>query len=489
MAFCTSCGTDNAQGASFCKHCGTTLVQLEAEQPPLGAPKPARNKNKRIIAIACLVGVAAIAVLLAVVLGGGSGGGGGYTYLKTQISYLENNDGELFFVVDGVPLRDTVEEMRSISTSRDNKCAVVRTSDNTLYYVSDGKVTEIAEDVVHFSISSNGAAVCYWDDEDVLYLYQAESGKAKEVSEDAISATLSPSGSTLAYVEDGDLFLQTSGEPVKIDSKVDAVRVVSDGGKQIYYLRSGKLYFATASSDGGTRLASDFEDIRARNEDNSEILYLAKGKLHYVNAKGEDISLGVSEGNLLFPRGAVSKASLLDSVLFALDSDYHYNLYYLNAKGECERIVKSVEGMSFAKDGKTLYYIKSGSLYQMTVGKEDEAQKLASDVESVSCTPDGKTVYYIDEDGDLYSLTGKKDPVRVATDAARLVMTHDGVALFSIDDDALYACQNGKDKERLTDDWEGYYLIAACATYYKDADGDVYAATKGTDFTRIIDGD
>ncbi|MBQ7623948.1 MAG: zinc-ribbon domain-containing protein [Clostridia bacterium] len=79
--FCSKCGADNADGASFCKECGAALSEEKEKVfnmpilPPeaLSGEPPVKKKSKAPAVILIIVGVIAAVFIIAALISGGDG--------------------------------------------------------------------------------------------------------------------------------------------------------------------------------------------------------------------------------------------------------------------------------------------------------------------------------------------------------------------------------------------------------------------------------
>ena len=113
--YCTNCGSEVREGATFCSQCGSRVESTQASTPePVpqpeapaespadwrehkseSAPKPRKRSRKPIAIAAALVAVVVIAVVVVLVIGGDSGGSnssGDSAYAEAAENYLAVNE-------------------------------------------------------------------------------------------------------------------------------------------------------------------------------------------------------------------------------------------------------------------------------------------------------------------------------------------------------------------------------------------------------------
>ena len=169
------------------------------------------------------------------------------------------------------------------------------------------------------------------------------------------------------------------------------------------------------------------------------------------------------------------------------------DLYTLNKNLESERIARDVKSIRLSEDKKTIYYIKSDSLWQMTLGKE--AERIAREIVTYNISKDGKTAYFINEDDELRYVRGGGDSVKIADDVDSFQIALDGTLYFLSDvnrragSGTFSTCKSEKDVKKIADDVADY-SVGSDSQWYSVRLGndeyDIYVAKMGKGFTQAI---
>ena len=254
----------------------------------------------------------------------------------------------------------------------------------------------------------------------------------------------------LYYKGDELMYSKLSGKPFEItDEETYSFQMTKDGSK-LFYLEEGKLYVRNVKK----AKADPQQLVKSINsytitEDGSKVFYLKDGALRWCDLKdnGEKIESNVSS-------------------------------YYVS------------------KDGKTLFYITSedgkDTLYRATMsGKKVKAEKVKSgyDISVEGITENFKTIVFAvegEDSADLYTMTGKKDPVKVESDASVVSTVYDNGSFYyaAIDmeeEEATLCFWNGKKGTEITKDVSDIVDWAAEAPVlvfeYVDEESDDYEVT------------
>lgn len=254
----------------------------------------------------------------------------------------------------------------------------------------------------------------------------------------------------LYYKGDELMYSKLSGKPFEIsDEETYSFQMTKDGSK-LFYLEEGKLYVRNVKK----AKADPQQLVKGINsytitEDGSKVFYLKDGALRWCDLKdnGEKIESDVSS-------------------------------YYVS------------------KDGKTLFYITSedgkDTLYRATMsGKKVKAEKVKSgyDISVEGITENFKTIVFAvegEDSADLYTMTGKKDPVKVESDASVVSTVYDNGSFYyaAIDmeeEEATLCFWNGKKGTEITKEVSDIVDWAADAPVlvfeYVDEESDDYEVT------------
>lgn len=537
---CIACGAEGPEGARFCRKCGADFSNItgegftqpdvpqeehygEASDTELGARKSRTKPPKRVLIIAGVLVVVVAAIVLSIGLGlfSSSGGKGAFPAHSIIAFYLPDDD-ETVIVIDGVPLNKTIDgdvyypDDTLLPVYNDNYSARMFNvlSGEELYYVSTDGIIRIADAGYGGMFATQGKAVAFIDDAGALNVYDLDTGRTREIDVVGDSTgynygyyskgvyRISPDGKTVAYLDqDNDLYIDIDGKATKIDSEVDGIIGLSNSAQYLYYTRNDSLYVSTAGSTDRQKVKSNVDSYSfcIINRKNTELIFCSDEKMYHVKGAGEAVYLGISASYGVYDVMPLSLSAaditgglhgtLLDRVYIDEDGG---TLYYVSSNGESNRITRESEQHYITKDGKTLFYSRTGSVYRVRIGDNTSGDRIAEDVTSFTVSLNGKYVYYIDRDADLYCIEGSKDARRIASDVSSIYMTHDGILLFINDDDTLYSCSNGKDYDRVADDVDSVLSTFTATYYFVEVDRDeykydVYAAVSGTRFERILE--
>lgn len=236
-------------------------------------------------------------------------------------------------------------------------------------------------------------------------------------------------------------------------------------------------------------VVSIFSGLGAKN---NYALYIKDGELFYAEMpKGKPVEVSEDGGSYS------ARLSKDGKNLFYLDDydsdDGTYTLFYRNVTKKNAEPVKLDSGIrsgnwTLSENGKTVVYIKNDNLFTHNLKKNN---KIASDVEDFYCSADCKTIWYIadyeeieveDEDGytyyedsyTLYKYSGKK-AAKVDDGAIDICdISEDGDdILYKLDND-LYLKKGKKDTVKIASD-------AEAGVMYED--GSFYYYTAGEEFT------
>lgn len=265
------------------------------------------------------------------------------------------------------------------------------------------------------------------------------------------------------------------------------------GDEMFYSKLSGKPIEITDEYTGDTHWIT---------KDGSKLFYTEEGKLFVRNvkkAKAEPQQLAKGVGSFQITEDG-------SKVFFMKDGA----LRWCDLKDNGDKIASDVSNYIVAPNGKTLFYVVSEdgdeTLYRATMsGKNVKAEKVkgGEDISIQGLTENFKTLVFTVSDEkstDLFTVTGKKDPVKVDSDARVIGTVYDNgsfyYAVTEEDEDedgrvtyetALYFW-NGKKGAQVAKEYSDYYAYATDApvlAYYvtdyegKEPETTYYVAVKG----------
>ena len=487
---CPKCGAEMTEGAP-CPSCGydPTEEKLTRKRPPL---------DLKLIGIA----VAALAALIAIViLAVNIFGGSGKNYVTSPSAFtVRFFDNTAFVVTDsGKTARQSVDTGAFARISASGKAGLIKDG-NTLYYVSDGKITKVTEDCLEYYISRDGSTLVYavaGDEGNDLYRYRG--GNAAKIASGAAksSVMLSPDGSAVSFrrnAEDGatKAFIYDGQEHELGRNRT--VRGLANGAAYIYYTKEGDngerpLYVQKKyKDDTAARLASSYTSLYF-NQDLSEVLFFDGERTYYCAKGGEKQQTFRYRPSILLPANTETEGSVLGVKTFI--GCFFYNdgkVVRLNKDMTTDTVARGLSGSGDARlstDGKTIVFLKEGKLRRVDGSQNDpEARELAEDVKSFTGSRDLQNIYYV-SDGEILAIKGTGKATRVAEEYD-LMNVLDGRTLIYAEDELLFTSTGGKGKK--VNSFESD--VTSVSVYGKLAlvtlkDGSVYYTTNGKDFTTL----
>lgn len=250
------------------------------------------------------------------------------------------------------------------------------------------------------------------------------------------------------------------------------------------------------------------------NNDTEAIIYNSDSEKMYRKKIGEEsvsISLGgtAAIGGVFTINNSISKdKDTIDGIYVDVkNDDYEDSLYYIDEKGEREKIISNVMSIEYIKNGKVMYIDQDRNLYVADLGtKEAEnVTKIASEVRRGSISNSGEKVYftknYNDEDRtyDLYSYDLKSkdaDAEKIAEEIGGYNMSEDGSKVAYITDmstisgnsysrvGTLYYKEDGKEPVKIKSDV--YAILSKGIEGYIDDPGLLFLRYKETNKDKDI---
>lgn len=538
--FCPKCGTQNADGASFCTACGNALSAAPVEEtvtvseetcetvsapvteeapkkdllasvkPLLEKAKPFLEKNKLFVVgglgiVACVICIALLCSIF--------GGGNGYNAYKHSID-VSVEDGEVVVIYDAKKAKATGFETEGIDetmTSIDGSILVLLTEEGELAFVKGTKLTRIAEEVEYFVLSVDGTGVAYVtenDDAYTLHLYNIKNKKSKEVTDWLADEeiALAPNGDSVCYYEqkeddeEASLMFFKGSKSTKVTSNEVYLVGLSNNGKYIYAIGEddeGEEFLYRYNTKGDKdKIGACNAPAFYFNVDHTQIVYFNSddGYKTYLSTNGKEgkkIASSVASPLLpssveVFSRGytATIPTDNLYNKVYTCQGESGSNVWYIRKNADKSvKLVNNVSRVTLSEDAKLVYYVDDGELKVLTVSKgdnaSDKAKVLAEDVDSYVVTSDCKKLYYTADDA-LYCINAKtgKSKKTVANDevSSSLYINAKDVVYYIMDGDA-YATKNGSKGKKVVTDADALYDTANGIVYI-ESDGTIYA-TKG----------
>ena len=458
---CPKCGAELTEGAQFCIFCGTAVTQ--------GAQRPKQNKgyfgktgkySGRKIAIAVICAAVIIGGLFGIrALKGGRdtpfgflrslffGNEDNYLYMTDSLILAEPYDNEISYLYNKNMDRIEVPIYANVYTSTDGSKAIL--FGEKLYYYADGELSYIDYTDYSGTISCDGSAVLYhiyYDRNDYnnynsdLYLYRDGESMLICENERIGNAVLSPNGSFVVFsVVDDDWDVVNTflwhNEAVEERDDLEGTIHISNDGKLAYAgdsdYESHNLY---AVIKGERRLIgqysmaidnmSDYYNYCYFNYNDTELLYHYRDAT-YLSVNGEEgVQISPKYCVPLLPYNAQTRKFYADMAdinvgvrhfagtffTSSMDNDQS-RVLYLDKDLNMRTVVSGVSSCALANDGKTILYLRDGSIYRVDGTKENaEAKELvAGGVQFFEPTADGKAVYYVNNYDELYYVTAKGD--------------------------------------------------------------------------------
>ena len=320
----------------------------------------------------------------------------------------------------------------------------------------------------------------------------------------------------LIYADNSqDMYAYSDGKLTFLDSGIVFAGTPYASGDYICYQKSSNIYMISVETLGKEKIASNITYLYAINYDKKSgsysMLFLSGGEIFYVEKGGDPKKLGINvddtlSGSRFLPKFHRLEAStILDSYYIFYDYvNFTCDLYYIGATGEAKKIANGIEftlamivtsnlsnsfhrNIYITADAKTVFYLKSGSIYKYTVDGDNSAERIAADATKFWITSDGKSVYYSNNDSELYVIEEDNDTRIISDNVDESFMTHDDVLLLLDYDGILYVYENGGNRkvaENVTDCMSSWTM-----TYYVSETEDkteVYIAEKGANFKLLL---
>lgn len=466
--YCSNCGGELNQGATFCPHCGAVQNEKkpvvprsknkakwqELEMGGNWVPQPAgpgvqtaAKKKKQIILIACAAALLLAAVLAFLLLNGTFSGGNAVELSPIGAKYSEDGSAYIILPEDGSCIVIDGEIMFAAITA-DRKHVVVMQEDGTLYVTNKklSKKTVIADNAEYIYGLRNDGFIYKNKNKNMgeyRVLFSDNIPIKLDMNTDFLSAmnTLS-----LVYVtQKGEIYTLSadSNDKVRISSNAQDVELlgISDDGQTAFWseLVNGTptLYLAENGIKEKLGEVSTYDSSfhgYARFSKDTEMATLASwySDTMWIKKAGEaavKVKLGSECAQPYYictESGPIdrTKAAKISSLYVSASADEGMNLFYISSDGSRERILSGVNDYVIANG--TIFYtdvdqnLYCGKLNKASISGE---KRIASEVYCFSAAQNGKYVYYMkdcaDGFGDLFCFkTGSDSAQKIGSDVA-----------------------------------------------------------------------
>lgn len=464
--YCSNCGGELNQGATFCPRCGAVQNEKNPVVPrskskgkwqkiEMGGnwvPQPAgpgvqapAKKKKQIILIACAAALLLAAVLAFLLLNGRFSGRNAVELNPIGAKYSEDGSAYIILPEDGSCIVIDGEIMFAGITA-DRKHVVVMQEDGTLYVTNKklSKKTVIADNAERiYGFRNDGFIYMNKNMGEFRVLFSDNIPLKLDTNTDFLFATNTLS---LAYVtQEGEIYMlpADSNEGVRISSNAQDVELlgISDDGQTVFWSAlvndTPTLYMAENGIKeklGELDSSSYTVYSYAQFSKDSELATLASwySDSMWIKKAGEaavKVKLGSDCAQPYYictESGPIdrTKASKISSLYVSASADEGMNLFYISSDGSRERILSGVNDYVIA-NGTIFYTDVDQNLYCGKLNKASisEEKRIASEVYCFSAAQNGKYIYYMkdcaDGFGDLFCFkTGSDSAQKIGSDVA-----------------------------------------------------------------------
>lgn len=278
-------------------------------------------------------------------------------------------------------------------------------------------------------------------------------------------------------------------------------------------------YVPKANEDKAVKLEKHFNSISSVyfNSDFSEILYSNTDDETYYSKKGKDAERISKEtltpvcfysndmiqynmqAEMLDDNGSLLGKAYLSDYSVEMESEvlgaeyYSADLYYVDKKGNAERIDKDIDisSVNISDNGKKIYYLDGNrKLYVSDTETGDDKERIGKDILSYVVEDDFSGVYAVDVDGNFYYISDDGEKERIDKQIKYFCNAPGGGVYCMDNDNKLYKAEKGEKGDRIAKDVE-YIKSGNCCTYYlkcEDEDSElfeVYVSYDGKDFEKV----
>jgi len=531
------CGVTCPEGTAFCSQCGArfekpavtmaTGVQVTETVIPQ-VPLPPRNNMNPIIFVAIggtmLLLLAAIMAVVFILLGGGSKfdfQSGGFNRISVENGFIITDSRGRTFEIDGWLMYS--------ATSLDGTRHAVLNEYGDLFFIYNGNMRRVAQDVVMFVMSADGSTVAFITDFSQrdnlgrLVVWQARNDAVRVVDGNALpwSLAISPNGGTIgfsAYDDRGNMtcFVSVNGGTPESIGRDRTIVAVSDRGRFVYYLNNANNTLNVRSNGESVRLSTENLWGIMFNRDLSEVVFVSEDST-FISVRGgsrERISNN-SLGHVVLPmyvqRSWVGNVNILGirtfgGNVFAGWQNRGLTLVYLDNNFETTTLASGVVSVAMANDGETIVYADThGTLVRLeNLSRHEPVETVLGtrlQVEHFVISSDASQVYFMNSQGNLYFISGASAPSRVSTDVRPflLVMSPNSDTLFFLANAArdgsgdMFTITRGGVPTRVSGANDVVNItVNASGVYYFERVSfnaiDVFRSSGNASFTRIVSG-
>ncbi|MBQ9761528.1 MAG: hypothetical protein IJV82_00440 [Oscillospiraceae bacterium] len=411
----------------------------------------------------------------------------GFIHVTDTILVPQTDAGTYAIVYNDTVLSESFEE--NISDREDSLDGSIGTilTDESLYVVTENRITPVAQDVKKAALSSFGDGIVYItpssSEDYYVNHYDIQTGRATLCGEvqNHIQIAISPDGDTVVYASEEAVMLWQNNQSVKICDDQYKLIGVSNAAAQIYLINSEGILYSFDRNGNRTKLgASDghISDITL-NADHSQILFYYEDK-SYISTDGQEAQiLRGGKMQIILPNTCYYGGSTCPV------TDFYGHAYYGDDKAwliqqDSEDSCKLISKASYPRldaSSNYLYYIYDGEeLRCIKISDGDKASEKCKTIVndditgSFFVTSDRSLVYYLDRDK-LLCCSGKKAGAsnEICDDVTHpYCMGKDDTLYFRINDD-LYACSDGENYKKIGNDIEGVFADLSGRVYcYSD---------------------
>ena len=366
----------------------------------------------------------------------------GFLTYHQNVEVLPYTDGLHIFINDQV-LDHVIpaEKCQKISASIDGTVAAFLTDRKELYLVQERILKKIADNVLHFELSSSGKGLAFaqkYSEQSSLTLYDLEDEIQREITTfvTRLDFSLSPDGKSLAYYTQTNdqevLMCYRKEQSTEISTDHADLIGLSDDAKSIYAVCPSKSGASVLYSFNHAGKATELGSVTSMsfkfNDNHREIMFYDDGKtLISTNGRPAVVassyplylvtspnSQGTSDGNAI----TLPITTFFDHIYTCSDGGSTSAWLIRKDPEDSEKLVSRVSGCTLDESAKYLYFIQDQSLLcVMNISKGlSKIDTLAKNVDTYAITSNRSKAYYIDN-GTLYCTNGKKagDPLLIAT--------------------------------------------------------------------------
>ena len=413
----------------------------------------------------------------------------------------------LYVAVDDTLLDTVIQagKCQKLSTSIGGNIAAFLTDSKELYLVNGRSLKKIADDVLHFEISSSGEGIAFaqkYANQNALTLYDLSQETRKEITTllSSLDFSLSPDGQSLAYYVEKDkreiLMCYRNGQSSQICMDETDLVGLSNDCKYIYAVcpnSDGTSGLYSFNNKGNAKELGPVTSISFKfNHDHRQVMFYNNGNT-LISVNGEPAvtassyplylvtaanSQSASDGNAI----TLPVTTLFDHIYTCSDGEATSAWLIRKDTSKSEKIVSRVSGCTLDASAEYLYFIQDHSkLCMMNVENGiSKIHTLSEDADSYAVTGNRKRVYYTN-DSSLYSTSGLKsaESQLITSDFTgyNLVVGASNTLYFLQGSD-VYACKNGKHATLIIQNASSLYNSSNNIVYIIGEDNVYIASTK-----------